>query len=325
MSKLTPCRTATRLCDCGHSVELLHGGPDLSRIDQLADPGRAGLGEQDEADALRRALLVALQGVERLRRDRPRDRASTGRSWRRRIDSTSSRSCGASGEPQRRQQAEANRLAVAVALVAAGRLDRVADGVAEVEHRAPAGVALVGGDDLALVAGAGEDQLGEPRRDRALRARAPAPRARRRPAGPSSATRRSPPPAPRGAGWPGSRCRPGPPRAAGRRRRSSCPQAGRHRSCRRRRSRPGRREWSAPGRPGRRAGRGGRRSRRGRRRRRRRGRRRGPRGSSRHGPARAAPARPRPSSSPTRRARPRSRPASGLEPLGVERTDRGCR
>ena len=42
------------------------------------------------------------------------------------------------GEPQGREQAEADRLAVAVAPVAARRLDRVADGVAEVEHLAPA-------------------------------------------------------------------------------------------------------------------------------------------------------------------------------------------
>ena len=65
------------------------------------------------------------------------------------------------GEPQRREQPEAHRLAVAVALVAAGRLDRVADCVAEVEHRAAPGVALVGGDDLELRPRAREDELVE--------------------------------------------------------------------------------------------------------------------------------------------------------------------
>ena len=50
---------------------------------------------------------------------------------------------------------------MAVARVAARRLDRVADRVAEVERLAQARVALVGGDDLALVAGAGEDDVVE--------------------------------------------------------------------------------------------------------------------------------------------------------------------
>ena len=84
-----------------------------------------------------------------------------GRPWRRedRLDLLAQ--LGRLGEAQRRQQAEADRLAVAVALVAARRLDRVADRVAEVEHGAQAAVALVGGDDLALVAGAGEDEVVE--------------------------------------------------------------------------------------------------------------------------------------------------------------------
>ena len=49
----------------------------------------------------------------------------------------------AAGQPQRRQQPEPDRLAVAVARVAGGRLDRVADGVAQVQHLAPPAVALV--------------------------------------------------------------------------------------------------------------------------------------------------------------------------------------
>ena len=43
------------------------------------------------------------------------------------------------GEPERGDEADRDRLAVAVALVAGGRLDPVADGVAEVEHRAQPG------------------------------------------------------------------------------------------------------------------------------------------------------------------------------------------
>ena len=43
--------------------------------------------------------------------------------------------------------------------VAARRLDRVSDRVAEIERGAEAGVALVGGDDLALETGAVEDHV----------------------------------------------------------------------------------------------------------------------------------------------------------------------
>ena len=50
---------------------------------------------------------------------------------------------------------------MAVTAVVARRLDRVTDGVTEVEDVAQAGVALVGGDDRALVAGAGEDDVVE--------------------------------------------------------------------------------------------------------------------------------------------------------------------
>ena len=71
---------------------------------------------------------------------------------------------------------------MAVAPVAGRRLDRVADGVAEVEHVAQAGVALVGGDDLALVAGAGEDDVVELGRSRAPRS----PRTRSQSAPPAS-------------------------------------------------------------------------------------------------------------------------------------------
>ena len=52
-----------------------------------------------------------------------------------------------------------HRLAVAVARVAGGRLDRVADRVAEVQHLAAARVALVLGHDRELRADAAEDRL----------------------------------------------------------------------------------------------------------------------------------------------------------------------
>ena len=80
---------------CVIGVELLHGCPDLSRVDQLPGAGLAGLGEQDEADPGRGALLVALDrvedGVDVDRRIEP-----VGSPWRARIASTSSRSSGAS-------------------------------------------------------------------------------------------------------------------------------------------------------------------------------------------------------------------------------------
>src|SRR5262249_61317692 len=78
---------------------------------------------------------------------------------------------GGAGGARGRRQAQPDRLAVAVALVPARRLDRVPNGVAEVEHGPQAGVALVGRDDLALVARAGEDDTVELRRvDRVDRA-----------------------------------------------------------------------------------------------------------------------------------------------------------
>ena len=51
------------------------------------------------------------------------------------------------GQAQRGQQPDPDRLPVAVALVAGGRLDRVPDRVTEVEHLAPPAVAFVLGDD----------------------------------------------------------------------------------------------------------------------------------------------------------------------------------
>src|SRR4051794_41904977 len=62
------------------------------------------------------------------------------------------------GKPQRRQQADRDRLAVAVAAVAAGGLDRAGGGVAGGGGVAEGAVALVGGDERAPVAGGGEDK-----------------------------------------------------------------------------------------------------------------------------------------------------------------------
>ena len=50
---------------------------------------------------------------------------------------------------------------MAVGLITGGRLDRVPHGVPQVEHGPPAGVPLVGRDDLELGASAGEDHVAE--------------------------------------------------------------------------------------------------------------------------------------------------------------------
>src|ERR1700722_8437398 len=63
------------------------------------------------------------------------------------------------GEAQRTQQPEPDGFPMTVATVARGRLDRVSDGVAEVEHLAPAPVALIGAHDGELGSSAGEDRL----------------------------------------------------------------------------------------------------------------------------------------------------------------------
>ena len=73
---------------------------------------------------------------------------------------TSARSDGLPGQRERREQAERDGLAVAVARVAGGGLDRVPDGVAEVEDLAAPGVALVGLDDRELRPRAGEHEVG---------------------------------------------------------------------------------------------------------------------------------------------------------------------
>ena len=111
--------------------QLLHGGPDPIRIDaagpcaarRARGEGRSRRPPRSASCRARRASSTAstsTAGVER---------ASAGRGSRG-CPATSSRSSRGVGEPQRREQAEADRLAVAVALVAGRGLDRVADGVA---------------------------------------------------------------------------------------------------------------------------------------------------------------------------------------------------
>ena len=84
---------------------------------------------------------------------------------------------GLLGERQRGEQPEADRLAVAVALVGGDGLDRMPNRVAEVEGLAQAGVALVLGHDPQLDAGAGEHEVAVGRsaasRERTRRHRSP--------------------------------------------------------------------------------------------------------------------------------------------------------
>ena len=100
------------------------------------------------------------------------------------------------GQPQRGQQPERHGLAVAVAGVAGDRLDRMADGVAQVQHLAQAAVALVARHDRELRQRARGDELGV---GRARRRRGSAPTASRRRSVPSSRPRRSRRRAPRAA------------------------------------------------------------------------------------------------------------------------------
>ncbi len=81
------------------------------------------------------------------------------------------------GEPERGDQPQGDRLAMAVAAVARGRLDRVTDGVAEVQDLPATRVALVLGDDVDLHTGAVEDEVAELCGVERLRARGRAPRA----------------------------------------------------------------------------------------------------------------------------------------------------
>src|SRR6478736_5465020 len=156
MSKLTPCNTATRLWALlirtpYRSSELLHGGSDPIRIEDLSLAGLAGLREKDEADARGGSLLVALKGVEdRVHPDRAVEGDRQAAPAQQLLDLGGQRR--RLGEAQRRKQAEPDRLAVPVARVAAGGLDRVPDRVPQVEDVSQTLVSLVGGHYRALVA-----------------------------------------------------------------------------------------------------------------------------------------------------------------------------
>ena len=174
------------------------GSPGRSRSDERRRPSASRF--------LSRSIASSTASVV----DRRVERGRAGRA----ASSSPATSSRSSPAPERRSAASrpsADRLAVAVAAVAGRRLDRVADGVAEVEHLAAARVALVGGDDVDLRAGAVEDHVVELVGVERRRARAPAPRARRPRSAPSSRPRRSRPRAPRPAASqasPGRRARP---------------------------------------------------------------------------------------------------------------------
>ena len=162
MSKLTPCSTATRL-----RVEFIRRAPARRSSPYPARPAdRSGAAPARRGGRSRRRRRSAScrgrgrRGSPPAAPDRP-PRSCVGSRWRTRIASTSSRSAGASERRSAASRPRPDRLAVAVAPVPGRGLDRVADRVAEVEDVAPAAVALVGGDHLALVAGAGEDHVVE--------------------------------------------------------------------------------------------------------------------------------------------------------------------
>ena len=248
MSKLTPCRTATRLRAVVIRSSSSTAASDLSRVDQLPRRGarRARRGGRSRrrrrcascrAGGRRGSASTSIAGS---RRDRQAVAA-------RAIASTSLAQLRRLGEAQRRQQAEPDRLAVAVALVAARRLDRVADRVAEVEHVA-----------------AGRRRARRRRRPRTCSGRRRR-RRRRGSAGSSASSARtrsqSAPPASRPVFSTSTKPAASSSRRQRRQRRGVGDHrggqvvgagvvlalaAGRRRSCRRRRSRPGRPAWSAP-------------------------------------------------------------------------------
>ena len=159
--EVDPVQDLDPVARAGHRVlalcrELVHGRSHTSRVDALTLPGLARPRQQDEAEALGRVLLVERERREDVVGRRPRPGATGSPcALERRADLVAK--LRRIGEAQRREQPEAHRLAVAVAPVARRGLDRVADGVAEVEHGAASGVALVGGDDVELDARAVED------------------------------------------------------------------------------------------------------------------------------------------------------------------------
>jgi len=121
--------------------ELGDGRPQLRGLDLAADPRLTGLSEQHERQLPRHTLLVARGRLEdvlhlnALQRHRQLTREQH-------LPHLRAQALGA-GEPQRREQAESDRLAVSKARVAGGRLDRMPDRVAEVEHLPAPAVALI--------------------------------------------------------------------------------------------------------------------------------------------------------------------------------------
>ncbi len=147
--------TAHPLISVDHAAEAIG-------LDPLPEAHRSGLGDGHEADPLGRLLLVAADRVEdgvgldpRVDHDRQPGALEQGGDL--------GLELSGAGETERRDEADRYRLAVAIAAVAARRLDRVADGVAEVEHRAQPRVVLVGGDDVELRPRAVEDERGDRR------------------------------------------------------------------------------------------------------------------------------------------------------------------
>src|SRR5690242_6771903 len=109
MSKLTPCRTATRLwellIETPLSSQLFHGGADPALLDKLPDARLARLGEENEANPGGGALLIAAEGIEdRLHIDlgiEPNRQVVTAQQ----VGDLGGQ-LGRLGEAQRRQQAE---------------------------------------------------------------------------------------------------------------------------------------------------------------------------------------------------------------------------
>src|SRR5919108_4132055 len=109
----------------GH--ELLDGAPNAARVDPLARRGLPGTLEQDEGGSLGGSLLV-----EPGRRNDGFDIDPPVEPGRESVSVEQAPDLLAqlvgTGDPKRGEQSQPDRLPVAVAAVAAGRLDRVADG-----------------------------------------------------------------------------------------------------------------------------------------------------------------------------------------------------
>src|SRR4029077_5868871 len=167
MSRLTPCITSMRRTDTIRSDQLLHGHPQLLLGDLTADPRFARRSEQHEwRRAVRDALLVAPARAEDLL-DVHTPALASGRvpaperhgqvAGEQQLTSLRTQIVRA-GEPQRGEQSQTDRLAVTVTRIARDSLDRMADGVSEVQRLAAARVALVCRDDGELGANTFENR-----------------------------------------------------------------------------------------------------------------------------------------------------------------------